>query len=146
LSLMQPLEVPSMNVLPSRETSRRHLVTLVEQQHRLVRLEVPEMVRAAKRLGGSRRQLMAAVRHAEARLDFLNRVRSVLVTMPMESIRAWDIAPFEAEFTTLPTFSRAPANSSPMGPALCPNWTLAWPFSAIAPATVATAKLRRSTP
>lgn len=101
MSLMQPLEVPSMNVLPSRETSRRHLVTLVEQQHRLVRLEVPEMVRAAKRLGGSRRQLMAAVRHAEARLDFLNRVRSVLVTMPMESIRAWDIAPFEAEFTTL---------------------------------------------
>jgi hypothetical protein len=98
---MQPLEVPSMNVLPNRETSRRHLVALVERQHRQVRLEVPEMIRTATRLGGNRRQLMTAVAHAENRLEFLNQVRSVLVTMPMESIRQWDIAPFEAEFAAL---------------------------------------------
>lgn len=90
-----------MSFLPSREAARRSLVALVERQHRLVRLEVPEMMRTARRLGGSRRQLLAAVAHAEARLEFLNRVRSVLVTMPMESIRDWDVAPYDSEFVQL---------------------------------------------
>ncbi|MEB3298772.1 MAG: hypothetical protein VKO21_04730 [Candidatus Sericytochromatia bacterium] len=108
-----------MSVLTSREASRRNLLGLTERQHRLVRLEIPEMIRTAKRRGGTQAQLNAAIQHAEARLDFLNRVRSVLVTMPMEALRAWDLVPFEGEFARL--IMQAVRELEPYGPYSVPD-------------------------